>query len=165
MPPPPIHVNPPTSGPVPRTTSAGSGSIPKGHPRRFSVGSTSSTVSTTLEVLQPPAGASPEDRLSVIHEVDDAGSNGSPYSSHSAWMSKPPAWPQPTFPQAPHGNAMPGSIMPQGPLNPNLLQPGGPGGSMPYNNAPFGKHLNQSLSTIDIQIEPPVSIYQFFDRM
>jgi len=158
MPPPPIHVNPPTSGPVPRTTSAGSGSLPRGQPRRYSVGSTSSTISTNLEVLQPPAGGLLDDRLSVIHEVDDAGSNGSLHSPRPPWMSNPPAWSQP---QVPHGNGMYGSTTTHGPMNPNLLQPGGPGGSMSH-NPPFGNHLNRSLSTIDIQIEPPVSICQFF---
>ena len=160
MPPPPIHVNPPTSGPVPRTTSAGSGSLPRGQPRRSSVGSTSSTISTVLEVLQPPAGASPDDRLSVIHEVDDAGSNGSLHSPRPPWMSNPP-WPQPTIPQVPHGNGMYSARMTHGPTNPNLLHPGGPGSSMSH-NAPFENHLNRSLSTIDIQIEPPVSIHQSF---
>jgi hypothetical protein len=128
MPPPPIPTNIHTSGPVPRAPSSGSGPVLQ---RRFSVGSQSSTASGRHEMLHSPPGSA--SRLSVIHETEDAGNNVNP-----SWP-----FPQPIPP--------PQSRSPS--VTPHLLQPTG---SYMY-GLPNGRSANGSQSSIQINIEPPVS--------
>lgn len=125
MPPPPIPPNIPTSGPVPRAPSSGTGSI-RQRARPMSVGSQSSMGSAPYEIVQSPPGS------------------GRRLFSHS------------TIPQiAPPLESQNSRVVNQGPPDPNFLLPAG---SRLY-GLPDGNAGNGSQSTIQINIEPPVSCY------
>lgn len=142
MPPPPIPLNIPTSGPLPRAPSSGSGSVRLQARRRFSVGSQSSTGSAPIEMPQSPAG-----RLHVIPETDDAGTNASSYSGLPH-----PSFPQPSIPQIiPPSQSS--RVVP--PSNPQFLLPSG---NYMY-SLPGGRLSNGSQSSIQINVEPPVSVW------
>ncbi len=133
MPPPPIPFN--KAGFVPRPGSSGSGSQYNGG-RRASVGSNASTVS-----LETP-GVSVGKRLSKIPEADDADSSPSP---PPVPMNPPGVGYYNTLTHWPDGA--------QGPLDPDRLHPG-----ISIYGPPATGLSNESQSSIQIQIEPPVSI-------
>jgi len=128
MPPPPIPFN--TAGPVPRLGSSGSGSQYNGG-RRASVGSNASTVS--LET----SGVSVGKRLGKIPEADDTDISAIPMNPRSVG----------------HRNAL--THWPDGAQgqDSDRLHPG-----ISIYGPPALGLSNESQSSIQIQVEPPVSI-------